>query len=156
MFDLQTGTMDAYRLTMRIDLVQSVPAVEAAANLDLESTSSVTRNGFHQIEQARAQPGGEGLRRDAPPVGKRPSRPRRRPGTSYSRGAPLRRTTYSPSQTAPGPAPPATPANSPSSTRAAPKTWGNVLGRTRSYWLQHGQLPLRRARVRITPDEVSP
>ncbi|MFF3452879.1 multiprotein-bridging factor 1 family protein [Streptomyces sp. NPDC002730] len=48
------GMVDAYQLTMNVDMAQSGPAVAAAANLDLETMPSATRRGFHSIEQARA------------------------------------------------------------------------------------------------------
>ncbi|WP_329462073.1 helix-turn-helix domain-containing protein [Streptomyces sp. NBC_01431] len=48
------GMVDAYRLTMNIDLPRRGPAVDAAAGLSLEAMPSATRRGFHSIEQARA------------------------------------------------------------------------------------------------------
>ncbi|MEU4349182.1 helix-turn-helix transcriptional regulator [Streptomyces sp. NPDC023838] len=48
------GMVDAYQLTMRVDLVQRGPAVDAAGGLDVSSMPSATRRGFHAIESARA------------------------------------------------------------------------------------------------------
>lgn len=48
------GMVDAYRLTIDVDLVQSGAAVDDAANLDLSRVPSATRRGFHAIESARA------------------------------------------------------------------------------------------------------
>ncbi|MFF4330398.1 helix-turn-helix domain-containing protein [Streptomyces sp. NPDC001591] len=48
------GLVDAYALTIHLDLVQPGKAVEAAAALDLAAVPSATRRSFHLIEAARA------------------------------------------------------------------------------------------------------
>ncbi|MDK9497459.1 helix-turn-helix transcriptional regulator [Streptomyces katrae] len=48
------GLVDAYALTIHLDLVQPGKAVEAAASLDLSAVPSATRRSFHMIEAARA------------------------------------------------------------------------------------------------------
>ncbi|MFI1936476.1 helix-turn-helix domain-containing protein [Streptomyces purpureus] len=48
------GMVDAYRLTMNVDLAQAMSAATVAAELDLTGMPSATRRGFHAIESARA------------------------------------------------------------------------------------------------------
>ncbi|WP_406000668.1 helix-turn-helix domain-containing protein [Streptomyces sp. NBC_00829] len=48
------GMVDAYQLTMQVDMAQTTSAVQAAGDLDLESMPSATRRSFHAVEQARA------------------------------------------------------------------------------------------------------
>ncbi|WP_434592858.1 helix-turn-helix domain-containing protein [Streptomyces sp. A5-4] len=48
------GMVDAYRLTMHNDLVQSRSAIEVATNIDLAPMPSATRRSFHHVEAARA------------------------------------------------------------------------------------------------------
>lgn len=56
------GMVDAYRLTMHNDLVQSSGAIDVATTIDLAPMPSATRRSFHQLEAARAYSmGGEHL-----------------------------------------------------------------------------------------------
>lgn len=48
------GMVDAYRVTMTTDLMQSASAVEVAGQVDLAQMPSATRRSFHMIESARA------------------------------------------------------------------------------------------------------
>jgi hypothetical protein len=48
------GMVDAYAITMNVDLLKGASAVRAASSINLASMPSATRRSFHMIESARA------------------------------------------------------------------------------------------------------
>lgn len=48
------GMVDAYAITMNIDLAEPSKALDVAASLDVDAMPSATRRSFHRIETARA------------------------------------------------------------------------------------------------------